>query len=67
MAKKVFVFDCEGRGVPPVMVIHARGLEIAKREARHRFERHWPEDEYPNAYVDLLSGREEEDRGYFMI
>ena len=41
MADRVWVFDCHGRDVPPVMVVHARCLEIAVREARHRFERIW--------------------------
>lgn len=67
MAKKVFAFDCKGRGVPPVMIVHARCLEIAKREARHRFEKTWPVDEFPGAHVNLASGREEEDRGYFEV
>lgn len=67
MADRVWVFDCRGRDVPPVMVVHARCLEIAVREANHRFEKIWPRKEFPGAWVDLSSGREEEDRGYLFV
>ena len=67
MAEKVFVFDCKGRDVPPVMIVYARCLEVAVREARHRFEKTWPVEEFPGAQVNLASGREEADRDYFQV
>ena len=67
MATRAFVFDCKGRDVPPVLVVHARCLEIAVREARHRFTKNWPDEEFPDARVDLESGREDRERNYFQV
>ena len=49
---KAFVFQCRGRDVPPVMVVHAKGFEIAQREAVHRFEKLWPADQFKDARID---------------
>ena len=50
---KAFVFQCKGQGVPPVMVVHAKCFEIAQREAVHRFEKTWSDDEFEGADIDI--------------
>lgn len=63
--KKAFVFKCRGKGVPPVMVVHARCFAIAQREAAHRFERTWPDDEFDGAFIDVSTAKIEPDEKYF--
>ena len=67
MSDRVWVFDCYGRDIPPTMIVRAKCLEVAVREARHRFKKTWPAREFPRARIDLHSGREEEDRGYMFV
>lgn len=64
---KAFVFDCRGVGVAPIFVVHAKCLDIAVREARHRFQKVWgDDDEHPGALIDLSSAREEPAENYWM-
>ncbi|GLQ26156.1 hypothetical protein [Sulfitobacter pacificus] len=64
---KAFVFDCRGRDVPPVMVVHAKCFEVAKREAVHRFERTWPRKEFKGACIDVSRAEIEPAEKYFDI
>ena len=63
---KAFVFQCRGRGVPPIMVVHARCFEIAQREAIHRFEKLWPADEFKGARIDVSRADIEPAEKYFI-
>lgn len=62
---KAFVFQCKGRDVPPVMVVHAKCFEVAQREAVHRFEKNWPDDEFPCARIDASRADVEPAEKYF--
>ena len=64
---KSFVFRCRGVGVPPVMVVHAKCFEIAQREALHRFEKTWPQDQHIGAEIDASTAEIEPAEKYFQI
>lgn len=64
---KAFVFKCSGRGVPRIMVIHAKCFAVAQREAVHRFERTWPRERFKGAWIDVSRADVEPAEKYYQI
>jgi len=64
---RAFVFNCRGKGVAPIFVVHAKCFDIAQREALHRFKRTWPEDEHKGAEIDISRADVEPADKYFRI
>lgn len=60
MSKRLYEFDCSIGGEKRKFFVRARCLEIAIREARHRFRRQFSEDDMGK--IDLSSGAISEDR-----